>query len=51
MLKGWLTYTVAVLTILYGIFVEGLTNNNWQNLPEYILAFLALLGLRRALPK
>lgn len=49
--KGWLTYTAAIVTLLYGVIVKGMFEGDWTLVPEFVMAFLVIIGVRRALPK
>jgi len=50
-MDGWKTWLAVIGTILYGITVEGIYNNNWASAVTYVLAGLALLGIGGKLTK
>jgi len=49
--SGWKTYLAGVLSILYGVGFEGIYTGDWNKAVTYILAGLALFGIRSALTK
>lgn len=48
---GWKTYLAAGLSILYGIGFCGIYQGNWSEAVTYILAGLALIGIRSSITK
>ena len=52
MLKGWRTYIVAVVGIIFnGLVASGYVNEEYRAIVNSILTFLGLATLRSALPK
>lgn len=50
-MSGWKTISAGIITIAYGIVVQGIYNQNWTTALELVLAGLAILGLGHKLDK